>query len=400
MVLIRVLIRRDPFRCLIRRKLPGILAVGLVLGIAFEVGCHAQEPWPLWENYTHRMIDSQGRVIDHSAQDRTTSEGQSYAMFFALVDNDRPRFDILLAWTETNLASGDLTHHLPAWNWGKNSDGTWKILDQNPAADADLWIAYSLLEAGRLWREPRYDKLGTVMLAQISQQEVVHVPGLGTTLVAGPVGFHPDADTWLLNPSYFPPPVLARFAQAMPNGPWSAILDSLQPILDKGSGAGFAMDWVSAGSVIQPSVAPSRLASANQEVPIGSYDAIRVYLWLGIADSQTRGMRALLGKVPGMANYLKTHAVPPEKVDSTGRIISPHGPPGFSAAVFPYLQALGLNAQAKAQMDRLVATKDISTGLYGREANYYDQNLALFATGWDEQRYRFDRDGRLRVKWK
>jgi endoglucanase len=391
---------RESLKHRVSKTLPGLLAVGLMFGASLEVGCRAQQPWPLWESYTHRMIDSQGRVIDHTAQDRTTSEGQSYAMFFALVDNDRPRFDKLLNWTEVNLAGGDISQHLPAWSWGKNSDGSWKILDQNPAADADVWIAYSLLEAGRLWHEPRYDKLGTVMLARIAQQEVVYIPGLGTSLLSGPVGFHPDANTWLLNPSYFPPPILARFAQTMPSGPWNAVLDSLQPILDQGSGAGFAMDWVSAGSVIQPSVAPSHLASANQEIPIGSYDAIRVYLWLGIADPQTRGVRLLFGKVPGMADYLKTHVVPPEKVDSTGKILSSNSPPGFSAAVYPYLQALGMNAQAKAQIDRLTAAKDATTGLYGRDASYYDQNLALFATGWSEQRYRFDRDGRLRVKWR
>jgi endo-1,4-beta-D-glucanase Y len=390
----------ESFRRRTRRALPGFVAIGLILGCYLQIGCRAQQPWPLWESYTSRMIDSQGRVIDHSAQDRTTSEGQSYAMFFALVDNDRIRFDKLLNWTELNLAGGDITQHLPAWSWGKSPDGSWKILDQNPAADADLWIAYSLLEAGRLWHVSRYDKLGTVMLARIAQQEVVYVPGLGTTLLSGSIGFHPDAYTWLLNPSYFPPPVLARFAQAMPQGPWATVLDSLHPILENGSGAGFAMDWVSAGSVIQPSIAPSHLASPGQEVPIGSYDAIRVYLWLGITDPETRGAHALLGEVPGMANYLKTHVMPPEKVDSNGRIISPDGPPGFSAAVFPYLQALGMTSQAKAQMDRLAATKDPSTGLYGRSASYYDQNLALFATGWSEQRYRFDRDGRLRVKWK
>lgn len=384
----------------LRRTLPGFVAIGLVLCCCLEIGCRAQQPWPLWESYTRRMIDSQGRVIDHSAQDRTTSEGQSYAMFFALVDNDRTRFDKLLNWTEVNLAGGDLTQRLPAWSWGKNPDGNWKILDHNPAADADLWIAYSLLEAGRLWREPRYDKLGTVMLARIAQQEVVYVPGLGGTLLSGPVGFHPDENTWLLNPSYLPPPVLARFAQAMPHGPWGAVLDSLQPILDQGSGAGFAMDWVAAGSVIRPSVSPSQLASASQEMPIGSYDAIRVYLWLGIADPDTRGVHALLGKVPGMANYLKSHVTPPEKVDSNGKIISPNGPPGFSAAVYPYLQALGMNSLAKAQIDRLAAAQDPTSGLYGRDGSYYDQNLALFATGWSEQRYRFDRDGRLRVRWK
>jgi hypothetical protein len=30
---------------------------------------------------------------------------------------------------------------------------------------------------------------------------------------------------------------------------------------------------------------------------------------------------------------------------------------------------------------------------------YYDQNLALFATGWAEERYRFDREGCLKVRW-
>jgi endoglucanase len=61
---------------------------------------------------------------------------------------------------------------------------------------------------------------------------------------------------------------------------------------------------------------------------------------------------------------------------------------------------MGLRSQAKAQVDRLAATKNPALGLYGRTPVYYDQNLALFATGWLEQRYRFDRDGKLMVKWR
>jgi len=38
--------------------------------------------------------------------------------------------------------------------------------------------------------------------------------------------------------------------------------------------------------------------------------------------------------------------------------------------------------------------------LYGASQAYYDQNLALFSTGWSEQRYRFESDGKLDVKWK
>lgn len=140
----------------------GLLSLGglLVFAVSVANGCRAEQPWPLWEQYSARFIDAQGRVIDHSADDKTTSEGQSYALFFALVDNDRARFDKVLGWTQANLAGGDLTAQLPAWSWGHASDGGWRALDPNPAADSDLWIAYSLTEAGRLWHNPRYEKIG------------------------------------------------------------------------------------------------------------------------------------------------------------------------------------------------------------------------------------------------
>src|SRR6202000_1631027 len=123
----------------------------------------AEAPWPLWDAYAAKFLDSQGRVIDHASGDRTTTEGQAYAMFFALVVGDRSRFDKLLTWTEDNLAQGDLTARLPAGSGCKADDGSWKVLDAHPAADADLWMAYVLCEAGRFWRFPRYEKLGQLM---------------------------------------------------------------------------------------------------------------------------------------------------------------------------------------------------------------------------------------------
>jgi endoglucanase len=62
-------------------------------------------------------------------------------MFFALVANDSGRFEGLLRWTELNLASGDLTAHLPAWLWGKDSQNRCHVLDENSASDADVWMA-------------------------------------------------------------------------------------------------------------------------------------------------------------------------------------------------------------------------------------------------------------------
>lgn len=385
----------------LRRALAGLLlAVPFVGTAGLSGGCRAEQPWPLWEHYAEHMLDGSGRVVDHVGGDRTTSEGQAYGMFFALVAGDRARFDHMLHWTEDNLAGGDLTLRLPAWSWGKNPDGSWKTLDPNPASDADLWLAYDLMEAGRLWREPRYEKLGNLIATRIAQQEVTYVPGLGLTLLPGPLGFHVDNDTWIVNPSYLPPPVLHRLAALMPDGPWMAVEHSLEPMLRSGSGGGFAMDWVSAGSTVRPSPSPVQLARGDKSAePVGSYDAIRVYLWLGLSDKDTPGLSSLLSAVPGMGNYMKTAVTPPLEVSGSGQVRNTAAPAGFSAAVVPYLANLGMRSAEHTQLNRLGAMHDGGSGLYGKDPAYYDQNLVLFATGWTEQRFRFDRGGKLNVRW-
>ena len=103
------------------------------------------------------------------------------------------------------------------------------------------------------------------MAARIAQEEVASVPGLGTTLIAGARGFHPDAKTWILNPSYLPLPVLRRLAAVTPQEPWKAVMASLNPLLAKGCGAGYAMDWVVADiDGVHPSMTPAQLATGKK----------------------------------------------------------------------------------------------------------------------------------------
>jgi endo-1,4-beta-D-glucanase Y len=194
--------------------------------------------------------------------------------------------------------------------------------------------------------------------------------------------------------------LLTYFARTMPDGPWTGVIESLGQLL--GTGRGYAMDWVSAGSAGVKAVAPPIEPTSGQRetVASGSYDAIRVYLWLGIADPGTHGVRDLLSATSGMGVYTRDAVTPPEVVDSQGTVLHAEAPVGFSAAIIPYLQSVGMKSQAKLQQNRLVAAEDPVTGLYGHAGNYYDQNLALFSTAWSEHRYRFDRDGKLHVKWK
>jgi endoglucanase len=380
------------------KKCKHVLATIAWTALAFSTGCRAQS-WPLWQAYQSKFLNADGRVIDYTAQSRTTSEGQSYALFFALVANDRPAFDKVLTWTQNNLAQGDLTAHLPAWEWGKTSSGQWKTIDPNPASDADLWISYTLLQAGRLWHDPHYTALGTVMARRIAREEVASLPGLGPMLLPGPTGFHPNSATWLLNPSYMPLPVVEGMAHADPGGPWAGMAAAIPDMVKGASPAGFAMDWVSYSQThgFQPDILPT---APKGTVPMGSYDAIRVYLWTGMANPSTPGAKLTLQALSGMAAYLKSHTLPPEKVNPQGKVISTSAPVGFSAAVEPFLTALGDRGDLNTQQARLDAMVNPNTKLYGEPPAYYDQNLALFGEGWQQHRFGFRRDGDLWVKWK
>src|SRR5580658_2807812 len=159
-----------------------ILALALI-GMGTTLSAHASSTptpqctdWTAYRTFTARFVQADGRVIDYSTPtQQTTSEGQSYAMFFALVANDRASFDRLLNWTRTNLAGNQFdvqNMRLPSWQWGRKPDGSYGVLDPNSASDSDLWIAYDLLQAGRLWREASYTKLGEALAEQIVSKEV------------------------------------------------------------------------------------------------------------------------------------------------------------------------------------------------------------------------------------
>ena len=160
-------------------------AVAGMLSFSFSAGASESkcETWPAWNNFRAKFVSEEGRVVDRSLpQHVTTSEGQSYGLMFALIANDRATFDLILRWTENNLAGGDLTSQLPAWDWGKRGDGSWGVIDGNAATDADLWIAYALGEAGRLWKIPKYTALAELLAARIMREEAMEIPGLGPAL--------------------------------------------------------------------------------------------------------------------------------------------------------------------------------------------------------------------------
>ena len=346
--------------------------------------------WPAWDRFAASFMADGARVIDPGTPNgQTTSEGQAYALFFALVADDRPRFERILRWTEDNLAGGDLGARLPAWLWGKKSDGTWGVIDDNPASDADLWIAYALQEAGRLWQLPHYGALGQLLAERILREESTVVDGLGRVLLPAPKGFMPMPDTVRLNPSYVPLQVLRRLAAgsigAESKAQWMAQLASTQRMIIDSAPRGFAPDWVLYQS-------GKGFRADEQTAGVGSFNAIRTYLWAGMLAPGEPYRAALAKALTPMLAATQKNGTPPQQVDTRSGAITGIGDAGFSAALLPLLSSRsGANANAAVlQRTRITANDPLA-----RRDNYYEQTLTLFGLGWADGRYRFKQDGML-----
>ena len=348
--------------------------------------------WSGYRGFVERFVQADGRVIDYSTPtQQTTSEGQSYALFFALVANDRATFDRLLGWTRTNLAGNQFdaqNMRLPAWQWGRKADGSYGVLDPNSASDSDVWIAYDLLQAGRLWHEAGYTQLGEALAAQIARQEMTTLAGVGPMLLPGPQGFKNGGVT-RLNPSYLPLPVLRALAHELPNGPWGKLAESAFKLIKTTAPQGFAPDWAAWQNgqfVVDP-----------KNGDTGSYDAIRVYLWAGLASPADPLARPWLAALGGMRARVAQTGFPPEKVSSTTGAASGEGPLSYWGALAPYFEALGDEHGLGLARTHLAA---LDAAVPGREPVYYDRVLGLFGTGFIDGRYRFDEAGRLVPSWR
>jgi endoglucanase len=355
--------------------------------LAAGVRCEA---WPAWQRFKLLYLSAVGRVVDaRSANEISTSENQAYALFLALVGNDRAAFDLILSWTQVNLAASNLEKHLPASRWGRTddggtNDGDWRVLDPNATSAADLLIAYSLGEAGRLWNEGWYAQVGAALARNILQREVVTLPGLGATLLPGPDGFVSEHG-WRLNAGYLPLSIIRGVARQLGEPLWKEIARSSERIILSSAPNGFAADWV---ELTEDGFIPDRLTHA-----IGGYDAIRVYLWAGMLPASDPARDRIAAAFRPMLNNVAKRAAPMEIVDTQTLEMRGEGSPGFSAAVLPMLANAHLSAALQTHRKR-VAEESLQSN-----QNYYSDALSLLGLGWLEQRYRFNHVGLLGVRW-
>ncbi|XKF03240.1 cellulase [Pseudoalteromonas mariniglutinosa] len=356
----------------------------------FSATSYAQQncaAWPQWETFKQHFISEQGRVIDlGSEQTITTSEGQSYGMFFALLANDQATFDKLLDWTQIHLAEGDLSTRLPAWQWGRARDGNERILDSNPASDSDLWIAYSLSQAAELWQNRRYAVLASVMAMRIIREETAYLPNLGLSLLPAPAGFDYDKQGWKLNPSYAPLFILQQFSQRYPHSPWQQLHDASATMLLATSNQGVSPDWV----MYQPD---KGFYYDKQTTDLGSYNAIRVYLWAAMMAENAPYRDELIKQFAPVVEHLTENLKSPlNSFAKTGKM-SKSGPRGFDAALMPLLAIYDEHETLTALQQQLMVDTSFTTH------RYYDSVLYLFATSTLNKRFEIDEHGKLTPNW-
>jgi endoglucanase len=347
-----------------------------------------------WADYRTAYIQADGRVIDRGAEDRTTSEGQAYALVRALWSDDRPTFDLVRTWTRDNLQAGDPAR-LPAWGWGRRSTGDWGVLDPMPAADADQWIAWALLGAADRWHDRRYRVQARALLGHVWDQETVVIRGETLVLpgpwakegavvqgaavaVAAPTGRRRDRTATIpgatvrLNPSYWLPFAWRTFATADPAHPWASLVDPAYRLLDAcRGGAGLPSDWcwveVDDGRVVAPPPGSEAKGDFGFEAfRIGWTLAAEVY-WYG----EPRAQALLEGFGALGARWQRDHHIPATLApDGSARVEWEY--PAMYGALLPAWALTVPEAAGAAWKDVLVPSRTAHG--WGPLTDYYGQN--------------------------
>lgn len=382
-----------------------MMRVVLLASILWLAGCGAIEHRSWWQptaetlRYQHHwqrlvanFISPDGRVIDlHSEREISTSEGQAYGMFLALVANDQTTFEKLLSWTQANLLPASSFNDPPAWLWGQRDDGSWGVLDTNPASDADIWMAYALLHAAEHWQQPRYAEYGRALANQVLREQTTESEH-GLVLLPGPQGFR-HAHGVTINPSYFSLPLFIDLAERLQDKRWLEIHQTATQLLQQLTVLGGVPDWIDVDTDLQPTQTQV-FANADGEL-LGSYNAIRTYLWLQMeADRLDSSVAALNFRYDALLNRLQTLPAPETLVfeltsdASTLPQFERDAPIGFYAMYAHYVADSALKQALWQHLSEWPQAE------YAER--YYDTMLLLFGLGY-QQCYRFTANGALQL---
>lgn len=336
-----------------------------------------------WVKYKDLFMNDDGRVIDHSQNGITTSEGQSYAMLRAVWIDDKPTFDAVWQWTKENLRRTDDT--LFGWIWGERPDGTYGFLEgggENTAADANTDIALSLILASRRWRDDRYAVEAKDMLADVWKLEVASAAGR-PYLTAG--NWAQSESHLVINPSYFAPYAWRVFAEEDPDHPWMTLVEPAYDLLntvtadlpDADPDIRLPPDWISIdrenGALTTPD-APGLTSNY-------SFDAMRIpfrialdYQWYG----EVRAEEYLNKNFSKLRNDWTANGYLSGSYTRNGSALYQSESPSMYGTAIGYFMAAEPEAATAIYREKIIGLYSTDTSTFRDDLPYYDQNWLWF----------------------
>ena len=228
-----------------------LLAVTALLLAVALAGCDEQAPAGTADGFLERYVGDDGRVVRHDQGGDTVSEGQAYALLLSVAADDEDHFARVWEWTRANLRRRD---GLLAWRW---ADG--RVVENEPATDADLDAARALVLAGERFGEPRYASAGRALARAIADHATAWAADR-TVMVAGPWA----RDRAVVNPSYWSPRAFQQLG-------FDDVAASSRRLTERLLESGLPPDWAR----VEPyGVIPTGPPSGGE--PAYSYDAVRV----------------------------------------------------------------------------------------------------------------------------
>jgi endoglucanase len=321
-----------------------------------------------WNAYVQRFVQADGRVIDYSASDISTSEGQAYAMLRAVWIGDRASFDKTFSWARNNLNSGVRSDNLWAWKWGKDPRGNWGVLDKAFASDADQDAALALILASRVWKDDKYADHARLILKDLWTLGTIAAGGR-RYLLAGDTSC--KREICRINPSYYAPYAYRIFAGFDGNADWNMLVDSSYELLNSVSRLAdtrLPADWV------ELNVNTGEIARASQKDSAFSYDAFRVFWRIELDRELFRESRA----ERYLRDSLEWIAPVWERSKKLPAVISPTGGGLVEYESLEMLSALMCAARSEAMHEKVAAA--YSKGFWADKNSYYLQNWAWFGT--------------------
>lgn len=267
----------------------GEVALGLS-GLAFLIVLvltflHFTDPYRLpsrdWWRFKKKFISGGGRVIDNGNGMISHSEGQGYALLFAVAYGDRKTFDRVWHWTKKNLQVRP-EDKLLSWSWQPEGKDGGKVNDPNNASDGDLLVAWALQKASVLWKDRSYQQEALQILSDLARLDV-KTTERGKVLLPGTDGFVKHEGI-TVNPSYYVFPALNDLAQVFPSGPWKELRDNGLALLKEARFGPWALtpDWVLEGE---------KITLAPNFPPVFGYNAVRIPLYLGWYQKRSPSMQ-------------------------------------------------------------------------------------------------------------